>query len=131
LVAGLTFHFEDKRDGDEATFYFESGIKSLVAHSNRGKTTVSDVVYVSKQLEEMGCEVALQYTDTYVENVEGFVNGINTVDGGTHITGFRIALTRAIGDYAKRLNNGGKDKNGNAKEENILTGEDMKEGLTA
>ncbi len=130
LVAGLTFNFTDSRDDDEACFYFEGGIKSLVAHSNRGKTPVSDVVYVSKEDENISCEVALQYTDTYVENVEGFVNGINTVDGGTHVTGFRIALTRAIGDYAKRMSGNG-TKNGTAKDENILTGEDMKEGLNA
>ena len=124
LIAGLSFKFEDMRDGDEASFYFEGGIKSLVAHSNRGKTAVSDVVYTQKSEGDISCEVALQYTDTYVENVEGFVNAINTVDGGTHVTGFRIALTRAITDYAKRVNAGAKD-------DFVLTGEDMKEGLTA
>lgn len=123
LIAGLTFKFQDKRDGDEASFYFEGGIKSLVAHSNRGKVAVSDVVYTQKEENDISCEVALQYTDTYVENVEGFVNAINTVDGGTHVTGFRIALTRAITDYAKRV--------GTGKDEFVLTGEDMKEGLTA
>lgn len=123
LIAGLTFKFQDKRDGDEASFYFEGGIKSLVAHSNRGKVAVSDVVYTQKEEGDISCEVALQYTDTYVENVEGFVNAINTVDGGTHVTGFRIALTRAITDYAKRV--------GTGKDEFVLTGEDMKEGLTA
>jgi DNA gyrase subunit B len=126
LVAGLTFNFEDLNDGDEAHFYFEGGIKSLVAHSNRGKDTYGDVIYISKADENISCEVALQYTDSFNENVKGFVNGINTIDGGTHVTGFRTALTRAITDYAKRLSNG----NGKG-EDNVLAGEDMKEGLTA
>ena len=118
LVAGLYFHFKDENDGDTANYYFEGGIKSLVAHSNRGKTPVSDIIYISKEEGEISCEVAIQYTDSFNENVKGYVNGINTLDGGTHVTGFRIALTRAITDYAKN-------------EENLLVGEDMKEGLTA
>lgn len=126
LVAGLTFHFRDETDGDEANYYFEGGIKSLVAHSNRGKTPVSDVIYVSRSEDDISCEVAIQYTDSFNENVKGFVNGINTVDGGTHVTGFRIALTRSISDYAKGLYG-----NGNGKEMTELTGEDMKEGLSA
>lgn len=127
LVAGLNFHFQDERDGDEANYYFEGGIKSLVAHTDRGKNSLCDVIYISKEDENISCEAAIQYTDGINENVKGYVNGINTVDGGTHITGFRMALTRAIGDYAKKL--GGE----NAKNSNggVLTGDDMKEGLTA
>lgn len=129
LVAKLDFHFEDKRDGDISNYYFEGGIKSLVAHSNRGKVILSDVVYVSKEVKangtspDMMCEVAIQYTDTYTENVKGFVNGIYTIDGGTHVTGFRTALTRSITDYVKRQSNG--------KDDIILTGDDLKEGLSA
>jgi len=127
LVAGLNFHFQDDRDGDEANYYFEGGIKSLVAHTDRGKNSLCDVIYISKEDENISCEAAIQYTDGINENVKGYVNGINTVDGGTHITGFRMALTRAIGDYAKKL--GGENaKNGNG---GVLTGDDMKEGLTA
>lgn len=126
LIAGLTFHFEDLADGDVATFYFEGGIKSLVAHSNRGKQVLSDVIYFQKSDENNSCEVALQYSDSYNENVKGFVNGIYTTDGGTHVTGFRIALTRAITDYYKKLQNGN-----TGKDEAALTGDDMKEGLTA
>jgi DNA gyrase subunit B len=127
LVAGLYFNLEDARDGEVANFYFEGGIKSLVAHSNRGKTPISEVIYFAKDDGSISCEVAVQYTDTFVENVKGFVNGINTIDGGTHVTGFRMALTRAITDYAKRL-----ETNGNGKEDkNILAGDDMKEGLSA
>ena len=126
LVAGLSFHFEDAQNKEEANYYFEGGIKSLVAHSNRGKTSLSDVIYISKDDGNISCEAALQYTDSFNENVKGFVNGINTIDGGTHVTGFRIALTRALTDYVKRMGNG------NGKEEKeVLVGEDMKEGLTA
>jgi len=129
LVAKLDFHFEDKRDRDISNYYFEGGIKSLVSHSNRGKTILSDVIYVDKEVKGQGtapdmiCEVAIQYTDTYAENVKGFVNGIYTTDGGTHVTGFRTALTRSITDYVK--------KQGNGKDELILTGDDLKEGLSA
>ena len=125
LVAGLNFHFYDENDGDEASFYFEGGIKSLVEHSNRGKDVLTDAIYVSKSDENISCEVAIQYSDSYNENVKGYVNGIYTTDGGTHVTGFRIALTRAITDYFKRM------QNGNGKEEATFTGDDMKEGLTA
>ncbi len=125
LIAGLTFYFEDDNDGDAATFYFEGGIKSLVAHSNRGKNVLNDVIYFQKDDGVISCEVALQYSDSYNENVKGYVNGIYTTDGGTHVTGFRIALTRAITDYYKKLQNGG------GKDETALTGDDMKEGLTA
>ncbi|MDP3994882.1 MAG: DNA gyrase subunit B [bacterium] len=127
LVAGLSFRLLDEIKDEETNYYFEGGIKSLVEHSNRNKNKISDVIYVSKDNGEISCEVAIQYTDSYNENVKGFVNGINTVDGGTHITGFRTALTRSITDYTKKQNGNG---NGNQKNESI-TGEDMKEGLTA
>jgi DNA gyrase subunit B len=130
LVPKLFFHFYDERNDKLISYYFEGGIKSLVAHSNRDKNPISDVLYISGEDELMICEVAIQYTDAYNENVKGFVNGINTVDGGTHITGFRMALTRSVLDYAKRI--GAVDKNSNdAKKRNGLTGEDLKEGLTA
>ncbi|OGM81410.1 DNA topoisomerase IV subunit B [Candidatus Woesebacteria bacterium RIFOXYB1_FULL_41_13] len=130
LIAGLNFHFSDNNDGDEATFYFEGGIKSLVAHSNRGKNVLTNTVYISKSDENISCEAALQYSDSFNENVKGYVNGIYTTDGGTHVTGFRIALTRSITDYYKRTLNGN-GKNGNGKDEAGFTGDDMKEGLTA
>ena len=96
LIAGLTFNFRDERDNESATFYFEGGIKSLVAHSNRGKNVLTEVVAFSRQSEDIACDIALQYSDSYNENVKGYVNGIFTTDGGTHVTGFRIALTRSI-----------------------------------
>lgn len=130
LIAGLSFHFQDKRIDEEYHFYFEGGIKSLVAHSNRGKKAISDVMYMEKKEKDIACEIALQYTDTFNENVKGFVNGINTIDGGTHITGFRMALNRAISDYAKKATQG-KTNNNNKGKKNGLTAEDLKEGLTA
>lgn len=128
LVPTLSFHFYDERTDSEAHYYFEGGIKSLVAHSNREKNPVSGVIYFSKEdtIQSITAEVAIQYTDSYSENVKGFVNGIYTVDGGTHVTGFRIALTRAISDYAKKSGVSEKIPGGNG-----LTGDDMKEGLTA
>lgn len=131
LVAGLSFHFSDERDSDETHYYFEGGIKSLVSHSNRGKTIVSNVIYINGRLEEQSIEVevALQYTDSYTENVKGYVNGIYTTDGGTHLTGFRMALTRSIGDYAKK--SGALDKISTKTDKNVLTGDDLKEGLSA
>ena len=123
LVAKLAFNFKDLRDGDETSYYFEGGIKSLVAHSNRGKNILSDVIYVENKDENNHCEVAIQYTDAFNENVKGFVNGIHTTDGGTHVTGFRTALTRSITEYVKKI--------GNGKDEIILTGDDLKEGLSA
>jgi len=122
LVAKLGFNFKDHRDNDEASYYFEGGIKSLVAHSNRGKVILSNVIHVGKDDGNINADVAIQYTDGFNENVKGFVNGIYTTDGGTHVTGFRTALTRSITDYVKKQ--GGKD-------EIILTGDDLKEGLTA
>jgi DNA gyrase subunit B len=130
LVPKLYFHFLDERADETASYYFEGGIKSLVAHANRDKNKISDVIYISGTDEPMNCEVAIQYTDAFTENVKGYVNGINTVDGGTHITGFRMALTRSILDYAKRIGASEKVGNGNDKK-NGLTGEDLKEGLTA
>src|SRR5258708_411937 len=124
LVAGLSFHFLDTRNGEVANYYFEGGIKSLVAHSNRDKVKICDVIYITKESNGIIGEVALEYTDTFNESVKGYVNGIYTTDGGTHVTGFRIGLTRAITDYAK--------KNGLIKDEKTsFIGEDLKEGLTA
>lgn len=127
LVAGLNITFYDERTDEVANFYFEGGIKSLVAHTNRDKQKVCDVIYVNKDASSDAngiiCDVAFQYTDSFNENVKGYVNGIYTTDGGTHVTGFRTGLTRAILDYAK--------KNGYTNDKVILTGEDLKEGLTA
>ena len=124
LIAGLHFYLADERSSTSKQFYFEGGIKSLVTHTNRDKKTLTDPIYIKKTADHIEVEVALQYNDSFNEVIESFVNVINTVDGGTHVTGFRIALTRAINDYAKKI---GAIKDS----ENSLTGEDMREGLTA
>jgi len=124
LIAGLTFHLKDERTNIEKTFYIEGGIRSLVSHLNRNKKTISDPIYITKENEDVSVEAALQYNDGMSENLLSFVNVINTVDGGTHVTGFRMALTRAINDYAQKVGAFKDGKNG-------LTGDDTKEGLTA
>jgi len=124
LVGGLSFHFTDERNNDSTNFYFEGGIKTMVTHQNRDKERITPVIYMSKSEDPISAEVAIQYTDSYTENVKSYVNGIHTVDGGTHVTGFRIALTRVISEYAK--------KTGYLKDDKLaLTGEDLREGLTA
>ena len=124
LIAGLHFHLTDDRAGISKQFYFEGGIRSLVTHLNREKKPLHAPIYIKKSIEDTEIEVALQYNDSFNEVVQSFVNVVNTVDGGTHVTGFRIALTRAINDYAKKIN-ALKESDGS------LTGEDMREGLTA
>ena len=124
LLAGLTFHLVDERTNYEKNFYFEGGIKSLVAHIDQDKQKISDVIYYSGRQGEMEVEVALQYTDAVAESIESFVNVIKTIDGGTHETGFRMALTRVINDYGRKI--GAIKDNDEA-----LTGEDVREGLTA
>lgn len=124
LIGGISLHFVDQRNDSEKHFHFEGGIKSLVAHIDRFKKPVSDVIFIQKDLENTNVQVALQYTDTFNETVQSFVNVVSTIDGGTHLTGFRMALTRSVNDYIKKLGNG-KDS------ETELTGEDMREGLTA
>lgn len=125
LVAGLFFHMYDERNNTEVHYYFDGGIESLVRHLNKDKQAVNDIpIYVNKTTEEIVVEAAIQYNDSYAETVESFANVIATHEGGTHLTGFRMALTRAINDYAR--------KNGYLKEkEENLTGDDMREGLTA
>ena len=124
LIAGLTFHLKDERTDLEKTFYIEGGIRSLVAHLNRNKKTLSEPIFITKENGHLNLEVALQYNDGLSENISSFVNVINTTDGGTHVTGFRMALTRAVNDYAQKI---GAFKDS----ENGLTGDDTKEGVTA
>jgi len=124
LVPGLKFHLYDERDGKETHFYFEGGLISLVSFLNRNKKTLHPPILIKGgNDDEVSIETAIQYNDSFSENIESFVNVINTKDGGTHLTGFRIALTRAINDYARKT---GFFKNGTA-----FTGDDVKEGLTA
>jgi len=106
------------------TFYFEGGIKSFVRYLNRNREVLHDVYYAEKTLDAIGVEVSLQYTDAYNESVYCFANTINTIDGGTHMTGFRTASTRVLNDYAR--------KNGLIKDgDPNFTGDDTREGMTA
>jgi DNA gyrase subunit B len=124
VTRGVKIHFLDRRSGREVTFYFEGGITSFVRFLNRNRQVLHPVVYVEKQVEGIGIEAAIQYTDAYTESVYSFANTINTVDGGTHLTGLRTAITRVINDYAR--------KNGLLKESDPnFTGDDTREGLTA
>jgi DNA gyrase subunit B len=125
LTKGVRTSILNHKNGDGRAFYFEGGIESYVRHLNMGKESLDDdVFYVEKQIEDVVVEIALQYTDTFTDTVMPFANNVFNPDGGTHLTGFRTALTRVINDYAR--------KNGllKDKEEN-LSGEDVREGLTA
>lgn len=125
LTKGLRTHVVDERTGARYGFYFEGGIQSYVKHLNLGKDVIDDdVFYVDKAVGDGQIEVALQYADTFTETIKAFANNVFNPDGGTHLTGFRTALTRVVNDYAR--------KNGLLKEkEENLTGEDTREGLTA
>ena len=125
LNRGLTIEIEDERIGKKSTFHYEGGISSFVEHLNKSKTPLfEDVIYIHQELEDNDVEVAIQYNDGFMENVYTFANNINTKEGGTHLSGFRSALTRSFNDYAR--------KNNLLKEnESNLSGEDVWEGLTA
>ncbi len=124
VTRAVTIHLLDQRDGKEITFYFEGGISSFVRYLNRNRDTLHDVVFFDKEIDDIGIEVAVQYTDAYSESVYAFANTINTIDGGTHLTGLRMALTRSINDFARKTSLL-KDADNN------FSGEDTREGLTA
>lgn len=124
VTRGVTIYFVDERSEREMTFYFEGGIESFVKYLNRNRHVLHPVVHVDRQLNGTGIEVALQYTDAYAESVYSFANTINTIDGGTHLTGLRAAVTRTINDYGRKA--------GLLKESDPnFSGEDTREGLTA
>lgn len=125
LTKGVKTSIEDEKSGKRYGFYFEGGIKSYVKHLNLGKDVVdSDVFYVDKNIDDAQIEIAIQYAETFNETVKAFANNVLNPDGGTHLTGFRSALTRVVNDYAR--------KSGLLKEkEENLSGEDTREGLTA
>ncbi|OGD69967.1 DNA topoisomerase IV subunit B, partial [Candidatus Collierbacteria bacterium RIFCSPHIGHO2_02_FULL_49_10] len=129
LVAGTFLHLYSEAKNKECNFYFESGIRSLLSYQNKSKKPLHEMIYFKGKIEDvtypMDIEVAMQYTDTFVENIISYVNTINTPDGGTHLTGFKTALTKAIKDYA--IKNKFIDE---AKKEANFTSEDIKEGLT-
>lgn len=125
LTKGVRAKVFDYRSGDRYEFYFDGGIKSYVKHLNFGKDTLDDdIFYAEKQVEDSMIEVAMQYNDGYNENVMAFANNVYNPDGGTHLIGFRAAMTRVVNDYARK-NNLLKEKEDN------LTGDDIREGQTA
>ena len=125
LTKGIKTAIVDNRTDKRYSFYFEGGIRSYVKHLNIGKDVVDDdVFYVDKTVDDSQIEIAAQYTDGFNETIKQFANNVFNPDGGSHLTGFRSALTRVVNDYAR--------KNGLLKEkEENLTGEDTREGLTA
>ncbi len=125
LNKGVWITLIDERNDRERSFYFEGGLQSFVRHLNRRKEVLHNrPIYVERREGSTAVEVALQYNDSYTENVLAFANNINTVDGGTHITGFRAALTSSLNDWARRAAIL-KDSDTN------LSGDDVREGLTA
>ncbi|HUD10571.1 MAG TPA: DNA topoisomerase (ATP-hydrolyzing) subunit B [Candidatus Saccharimonadales bacterium] len=125
LTKGVHTSLEEEATGRRYSFYFEGGIQSYVKHLNIGREVVDDdIFYVDKTIKEIQVEISFQYTDAYTETIKAFANNVLNPDGGTHLTGFRAALTRVINDYAR--------KQGLLKEkEENLSGEDTREGLTA
>jgi DNA gyrase subunit B len=124
VTRGVRIRFVDERADREMTFYFEGGLTSFVRYLNRNRENLHSVVHVEKDIEAIGIEAAIQYTDAYTESVYSFANTINTIDGGTHLTGLRSSLTRVINDYAR--------KNGLLKDADPpFSGDDTREGLTA
>ena len=126
IVSKLYFHFYDLRKGKELEthMYFEGGIVSLVKKLNEGKGPIHPAIFIRKEVDNVLVEVALQFNEGISENLESFVNVINTVNGGSHVTGFRMALTRVINDYGKKI--GGFKGDGDS-----ITGDDTREGLAA
>jgi len=125
LTKGMFVSAKNEADGSRDAFYFEGGIQAYVKHLNIGKDVVSeDIFYVERQVEDCMVEVAVQYNESFTETVKPFANNVFTPDGGTHLVGFRTAMTRVINEYAR------KNSILKEKEEN-LTGDDIREGLTA
>lgn len=126
LNAGVRLSFTDERNSKTQEFYYEGGIRSFVSHLNKTKTPIfpEPIYFTETNSEGVSIEVAMQYNDGYTESVYSFANNINTFEGGTHLAGFRTALTRAINSYAT-------SNNLLKKSEDKLDGEDVREGLTA
>ena len=124
VTRGVRLSLIDERDEHEMTFFFEGGIMSFVRYLNRNRDTLHPVVHVEREIDGVTIDAAIQYTDAYAESVYAFANTINTIDGGTHLTGLRMAITRTINDYARRSGLL-KDSDPN------FSGEDTREGLTA
>ena len=124
LVKGLTVEVIDEEDDKKSTFFYENGLQAFVEYLNEDKLPLHKVLCFSGTKEKIEVDVAMQYTDTYNENIISFVNNVKTIDGGTHEVGFKTALTKVFNDYARNNNYvKGKDR--------LLEGSDVREGLTA
>ena len=124
LLKGLSVEVIDEEDKKEVKYHYENGIKSFAEYMNEGKNTLHNVLHFTGEKDKIEVEIAMQYTDTYNENIISFVNNVKTSDGGSHEVGFKTALTKVFNEYAR--NNGylkAKDNN--------LEGHDVREGLTA
>jgi DNA gyrase subunit B len=124
VTRGVGIALLDERDGHEMNFFFEGGLTSFVKYLNHNREVLHPVVHIDKEVDGVGIEVAVQYTDVFNESVYSFANTINTVDGGTHLTGLRTALTRVVNDYSRKAGLL-KDSDPN------FSGDDTREGLTA
>jgi len=122
LNKGLRIKLVDKRSGKEEEFYYEGGIIEFVKYINRNKNPLHDVIYFEGEKDGVHVEIAMQYTDGYAENIFTFVNNIHTKEGGTHLSGFKSALTRVLNEYGRK---------NVFKNNESLEGEDVREGLTA
>lgn len=124
VTRGVTLTLIDERENREIAFHFEGGIASFARYLNRNRELISPIIYGEKNIEGVGVEFVVQYTDSYTEAVYTFANTINTIDGGTHLTGLRAAVTRSINDYAR--------KSGLLKDSEVnFSGDDTREGMTA
>jgi len=122
LNQGLRIEVKDERDGRKETFQYEGGIRAFVKHLNRNREVLfPEPVYLRGEKEDVDLEVAIQYNQSFIQDIFAFVNDINTEEGGTHLSGFKSALTRTVNDYVRKREN----------KEIVLLGEDIREGLTA
>ncbi|MDU5526913.1 MAG: DNA topoisomerase (ATP-hydrolyzing) subunit B [Finegoldia magna] len=125
LNKGVKIEFSDERDGYKELFHYEGGIKSFVEYINKSKKPLDhEVMYIEGEKDTTKVEIAMQYTESYNETIVSFTNNIKTVDGGTHVVGFKSALTRALNDYAR-------NKNILKEKDDNLSGDDVREGITA
>lgn len=123
LLSGVTIEVIDEEDKKEAKFHYENGLVNFVEYINEGKKTLHPVIHFESSKNGVNVEIAMQYTESYNENIESFVNNVKTGDGGTHEVGFKTGITKAFNDYAK--------SNGLLKKDQSLDGSDVREGLSA
>ncbi len=124
LISGVYFKIDNLKEKEQLGYYFDGGILSLLRDINRDKKPLHEAIFIKRQIEDKEVEVAIQYNDSIAEHVSSYVNVINTHEGGTHLTGFKIALTKSINGYARKILSEKDAKDG-------LTGDDAREGLSA